>query len=85
MLEAFVQVADVIQAVGNAQQSVEIQRRAVAAADSSARNARLAYENGAASLLDLVDGEAALLSLFDLFFTPSFAGFDSCAAPAGPR
>src|SRR5215813_10078018 len=38
------------------------------------------------SLLDLVDGEAAgLLSVFDLFFTPPFAGLDSCGAPPGPR
>ena len=57
VLVAFVQVADAIEAVGNDQQSVDIQARAVAAADANVRNTRLAYENGAAALLTLVDAQ----------------------------
>lgn len=57
VLEAFVQVADVIQAVGNGQETVAIQQRAVAAADANTSTARLAYENGAGTLLALVDAQ----------------------------
>lgn len=57
VLEAFVQVADVIQGVGNAQDTVAIQQRAVAAADANTRSAQLAYENGAGTLLSLVDAQ----------------------------
>lgn len=57
VLEAFVQVADVIQAVGNAQDAYTIQQRAVAAADANTRSSELAYENGAGTLLALVDAQ----------------------------
>ena len=57
VLEAFVQVADLIQAVGNDQQTVEIQQRAVAAAEANRRNAQFAFQNGAGTLLALVDAQ----------------------------
>jgi NodT family efflux transporter outer membrane factor (OMF) lipoprotein len=57
VLEAFVQVADLIQAIANDQQAVEIQRQAIAAADANVRNAQFAYQNGAGALLSLVDAQ----------------------------
>ena len=57
VLEAFVQVADLIQAIGNDQDASAIQARAIQAADSNVRNANLAYENGAGTLLSLVDAQ----------------------------
>jgi NodT family efflux transporter outer membrane factor (OMF) lipoprotein len=57
VLEAFVQIADLIQAIGNGQDSVAIQQRAVHAAEANVRNAQLTYENGAGTLLSLVDAQ----------------------------
>lgn len=57
VLEAFVQVADVMQAVGNDQEAISIQQRALDAATSNARNAQLAYDNGAGTLLSVVDAQ----------------------------
>ncbi|MES1200050.1 MAG: efflux transporter outer membrane subunit [Pseudomonadota bacterium] len=57
VLEAFVQVADLIQAIGNDQDSVTIQQRAVDAANANVRDSNVAYENGAGPLLSLVDAQ----------------------------
>lgn len=57
VLEAFVQVADVMQAVGNDQDAIAIQQRALDAANTNVRNAQLAYDNGAGALLSVVDAQ----------------------------
>jgi outer membrane protein TolC len=57
VLTAFVQVADVIQAVGNDQQSLAIQQRALALADANTHNTQFAYDNGAGTLLSVVDAQ----------------------------
>jgi NodT family efflux transporter outer membrane factor (OMF) lipoprotein len=57
VLEAFVQVADVMQAVGNSQDLIASQRRAVQTADANVRNNRVAFDNGAGTLLSLVDAQ----------------------------
>ncbi len=57
VLVAFVQIADLIQAIANDQQNVAIENRAVEAADANLRNARVAYRNGAGTLLSAVDAQ----------------------------
>jgi NodT family efflux transporter outer membrane factor (OMF) lipoprotein len=57
VLEAFVQVADVMQALANDQDLIAIQQRAVETANVNVRNTRFAYENGAGALLSLVDAQ----------------------------
>lgn len=57
VLEAFLQVSDVMQALANNQDLVAIQQRAVDTANANVRNTRFAYENGAGALLSLVDAQ----------------------------
>jgi outer membrane protein TolC len=57
VLEAFLQVSDVLQALSNNQDLVAIQRRAVDSANTNVRNTRFAYNNGAGTLLSLVDAQ----------------------------
>ncbi len=57
VLEAFVQVADVMSAIGNAQQTLIAQQQAVRTADVNVRNAQFAYRNGAGTLLNVVDAQ----------------------------
>jgi NodT family efflux transporter outer membrane factor (OMF) lipoprotein len=57
VLEAFVQIADVLSAIGNAQQTLTAQQQAVQTADASVRNAQFAYRNGAGTLLNVVDSQ----------------------------
>jgi NodT family efflux transporter outer membrane factor (OMF) lipoprotein len=55
VLESFVQVADVMQGVSNAQDLVAAQARAIEAAEANVRNRQTAYEAGADTLFSLVD------------------------------
>ncbi len=57
VLEAFMQVADVMSAIGNAQQALAAQQQAVQTADINVRNAQFAYRNGAGTLLNVVDAQ----------------------------
>jgi NodT family efflux transporter outer membrane factor (OMF) lipoprotein len=57
VLEAFVQISDVMQAISNNQELAAIQHRAVDAANANVRNTRFAYDNGAGALLSLVDAQ----------------------------
>jgi NodT family efflux transporter outer membrane factor (OMF) lipoprotein len=57
VLTAFVQVADLLQAAGHNEDLVEAQSRATAAADENARLASIAYENGAGSLISVIDAQ----------------------------
>ena len=57
VLEAFVQVADVMSAIGNAQQTLAAQQQAVQTADRNVNNAQFAYRNGAGTLLNVVDAQ----------------------------
>ena len=57
VLTAFVQVADLLQAAGHNEDLVEAQSRATAAADENARLASIAYENGAGTLISVIDAQ----------------------------
>jgi outer membrane protein TolC len=57
VLNAFVQISDLLQAVTQGQALVEAQTRAVNAAAENARLAELAYENGAGTLLQVIDAQ----------------------------
>lgn len=57
VLSAFTQVADLLNAAAQDQALVEAQTRASQAADENARLANLAYENGAGSLLSVLDAQ----------------------------
>src|SRR5690606_4377854 len=57
VLNAFVQVSDLLQAVAQDQELVQAQIRAAAAAAENARLAELAYENGAGTLLQVIDAQ----------------------------
>jgi outer membrane protein TolC len=57
VIEAFVQVADVMQALANAQELVAAQDRSVQTADANVRNNDVAYRAGAGTLLSLVDAQ----------------------------
>ncbi len=57
VLEAFVQVADVMSAIGNAQATLLAQLQAVTTAETNVRNAQFAYSNGAGTLLNVVDAQ----------------------------
>jgi outer membrane protein TolC len=56
-LGAFTQVADLLSGAAQDQALVEAQARASRAADENARLAKLAYENGAGSLLQVLDAQ----------------------------
>jgi NodT family efflux transporter outer membrane factor (OMF) lipoprotein len=55
VLRAFVQVSDVLSALGTDQASIESLQRANAAADAGARDAQTAYRLGGGTLLQVVD------------------------------
>jgi NodT family efflux transporter outer membrane factor (OMF) lipoprotein len=55
VLRAFVQVSDVLSALGTDEASIESLKRANAAADASARDAQTAYRLGGGTLLQVVD------------------------------
>ncbi|MBI3438447.1 MAG: efflux transporter outer membrane subunit, partial [Proteobacteria bacterium] len=57
VLEAFVQVADVLSAISNDQQVLAALQQAVQTADINVRNAQFAYRNGAGTLLNVVDAQ----------------------------
>ena len=57
VLEAFVQVADVMSAIGNTQRTLIAQDEAVQSADRNVANTQLAYRNGAGTLLSIVDAQ----------------------------
>lgn len=57
VLVAFVQVADLLQAAAQGQALAEAQAHASQAADENARLANLAYQNGAGSLLSVLDAQ----------------------------
>ena len=57
VLSAFVQVSDLLQAVTQDQALVRAQMRAADAAVENARLANLAYENGAGTLLSVIDAQ----------------------------
>jgi NodT family efflux transporter outer membrane factor (OMF) lipoprotein len=57
VLTAFVQVADLLQSAGQSEALIEAQSRATAAADENSRLASLAFENGAGSLLSVIDAQ----------------------------
>lgn len=57
VLQAFVQVSDVMQALSNNQDLIGIQQRAVDTANANVRNTDFAYRNGAGTLLSLVDAQ----------------------------
>jgi len=57
VLRAFVQVSDVLSALGADQASIESLKRANAAADVSARDAQTAYRLGGGTLLQVVDSQ----------------------------
>jgi NodT family efflux transporter outer membrane factor (OMF) lipoprotein len=57
VLEAFVQVADVLSAISNGQRALAAQQQAVQTADANVRNAQFAYRNGAGTLLNVVDAQ----------------------------
>lgn len=57
VLAAFTQVADLMNAAAQDQALVEAQTRALQAAEENARLSNLAYENGAGSLLSVLDAQ----------------------------
>lgn len=57
VLTAFVQVSDLMEAIAQDQALVEAQGRAVATAQENARLANLSFENGAGSLLSVIDAQ----------------------------
>lgn len=57
VLQAFVQVSDTLQAVSEGRALVEAQTRAAASASENARLAELAYDNGAGTLLQVIDAQ----------------------------
>ena len=57
VLRAFVQVSDVLSALGTDQVSIEALQRANAAADAGARDAQTAYRLGGGTLLQVVDSQ----------------------------
>jgi NodT family efflux transporter outer membrane factor (OMF) lipoprotein len=57
VLRAFVQVSDVLSALGTDQASIESLQRANAAADAGARDAQTAYRLGGGTLLQVVDSQ----------------------------
>jgi len=60
VLRAFVQVSDVLSALGTDQTSIEALKRASAAADVSARDAQTAYRLGGGTLLQVVDTQRSV-------------------------
>lgn len=60
VLRAFVQVSDVLAALGSDEQSIAALRRAQTAAEANARNARTAYELGGGTLLEVTDAQRQL-------------------------
>jgi len=60
VLRAFVQVSDVLAALGSDQQSIEALDRAATAAEASARNAQAAYRLGGGNLLQAIDAQRQL-------------------------
>jgi NodT family efflux transporter outer membrane factor (OMF) lipoprotein len=69
VLEAIVQVSDLMQAIRADAEAMEAQQRALAAATRNASNAQVRYDNGAGTLLALVDAQRqanrARLSVID--------------------
>ncbi|MBK8840905.1 MAG: TolC family protein [Hyphomonadaceae bacterium] len=57
VLAAFVQVADLMSALSTDQELLEAQTRARVVAEENARLAALAYENGAGSLIQVIDAQ----------------------------
>lgn len=57
VLQAFVQVADALQAVANDDESIAVQSRGVAASADSLRLQRLRYQDGKAGLLPVLDNQ----------------------------
>ncbi|MGE3142050.1 MAG: efflux transporter outer membrane subunit [Hyphomonadaceae bacterium] len=57
VLTAFVQVADVMAAIGHDEEALAAQRHAVDAALANQRTAELAYENGAGALFPVIDAQ----------------------------
>jgi NodT family efflux transporter outer membrane factor (OMF) lipoprotein len=57
VLRAFVQVSDVLSALGADQRSIDSLKRANAAADAGARDAQTAYRLGGGTLLQVVDAQ----------------------------
>jgi NodT family efflux transporter outer membrane factor (OMF) lipoprotein len=60
VLRAFVQVSDVLAALGTDQQSIEALTRSVNASEANARNAQTAYNLGGGTLLQVIDAERQL-------------------------
>jgi len=60
VLRAFVQVSDVLAALGSDEQSIAALRRALTSAEANARNARTAYELGGGTLLEVTDAQRQL-------------------------
>jgi NodT family efflux transporter outer membrane factor (OMF) lipoprotein len=60
VLRAFVQVSDVLAALGADQQTIEALSRSVAASEANARNAQTAYRLGGGTLLQVTDAQRQL-------------------------
>jgi NodT family efflux transporter outer membrane factor (OMF) lipoprotein len=60
VLRAFVQVSDVLAALGSDEQSLEALTRAADAAEHNARNAQTAYKLGGGTLMDVIDAQRTL-------------------------
>jgi len=60
VIRAFVQVADVLAALGHDQQQIDSLRRAEAASEARARDAQTAYSLGGGTLLQVVDAQRQL-------------------------
>ncbi|MDB5446526.1 MAG: efflux system, outer rane lipoprotein NodT family [Phenylobacterium sp.] len=60
VLTAFVQVSDVLAALGSDEQSIEALGRATTAAEASARDAQTAYRLGGGTLLQVIDAQRTL-------------------------
>jgi NodT family efflux transporter outer membrane factor (OMF) lipoprotein len=60
VLRAFVQVADVLSALGADQQSIEALQRAVVASEANVRNTETAYNLGGGTLLQVIDAQRQL-------------------------
>jgi len=60
VIRAFVQVADVLSAIGTDQQQIDSLRRAETAAAASARDAQTAYRLGGGTLLQAIDAQRQL-------------------------
>lgn len=60
VLGAFVQVADVMQAIGHDQEAVAAQARAVDAAAANLQTAEFGYQNGAGALFSVIDAQRQL-------------------------